>query len=151
MKNAVEIIEALRYKTRMSRVLIGGSMNIFCDNGAVCVNTTRPKLALSKKHHGISWHFTQEAVVEGTVRVSKENTSTKLAELFTKMMAEPNREGLLENLHIERQIGVCGFSTLLRFTTSNWPTCIRNNQTRVLECTFVVSYRKNQSNIVDTG
>ena len=31
----------------------------------------------------------------------------------------------------------------LGFTTSNQPTWIRKNQTRVLECTVVVSYQRN--------
>ena len=42
MNNAVDIIEALRYKLRMFGVPIDGSKNIFCDTGAVCVNTTWP-------------------------------------------------------------------------------------------------------------
>jgi hypothetical protein len=33
MKNAVEMIEALRYKLRMFGVPIDGLTNIFCDNG----------------------------------------------------------------------------------------------------------------------
>jgi hypothetical protein len=36
MKNAVELIEALRYKLRMFGVPIEGAMNIFCNNEAVC-------------------------------------------------------------------------------------------------------------------
>ena len=97
MKNAVEIIEALCYKLRMFGVPIDGSMNIFCDNGAVCVNTTRPESTLSKKHHVIAYHRAQEAVAAGTVRVSKEHTLINLANLFTKTMAASKREGLLEN------------------------------------------------------
>ena len=43
MNNAVEIIEALRYKLGRFGVTMDGSTHIFCDNGAVCVNTTRPE------------------------------------------------------------------------------------------------------------
>jgi hypothetical protein len=43
MKNAVEIIEVLRYKLRMFGVLIEGPTNVFCDNEAVCKNTMRPE------------------------------------------------------------------------------------------------------------
>ena len=96
MKNSVEIIEALRYKLRMFGVPIDGSSNIFCDNGAVCVNTTRPELTLPKNHHNISYHCAREAVAAGTVRVSKEHTSTNLADIFTKTMAAPNLKGLME-------------------------------------------------------
>ena len=67
MKNAVDIIEELRYTLRMFGVPIDGPMNIFCDNGAVCVNTTWPDSTLSKKYHSLC---APEAVVAGTVRVS---------------------------------------------------------------------------------
>jgi hypothetical protein len=97
MKNAVEMIEALRYKLRMLGVPIEGPTNIFCDNGAVCVNTTRPESTLSKKHHSIAYHRSREAVAAGTVRVSKEHTSTNLADLFTKTMAAPKRDELLDS------------------------------------------------------
>ena len=56
MKNAVEIIEALCYKLRMFGVTIDGSRNIFCDNGEVCMDTTRPELNLSKKNHSIAYY-----------------------------------------------------------------------------------------------
>ena len=69
MKNVVKIIEALRYQLRIFRVPIDGSTNIFCENGAVCVNTTRPELTLSKKHHRIAYHRAREAVAVGMVRV----------------------------------------------------------------------------------
>ena len=56
MNNVVEIIEALRYKLRVFGVLIDGAMGIFYENGVFCVNTTWPKLTLSKKHHSIACH-----------------------------------------------------------------------------------------------
>jgi hypothetical protein len=96
MKNAIEMIEALRYKLRMFGVPIDGPTNIFCDNGAVCANTTRPESTLTKKHHSIAYHRSREAVAAGTVRVSKEHTSTNLADIFTKTMAAPKREDLLD-------------------------------------------------------
>jgi hypothetical protein len=37
----------------------------------------------------------QKAVAAGTVRVSKEDTLTNLADIFTKTMAAPKRENLL--------------------------------------------------------
>jgi hypothetical protein len=97
MKNAVEMIEALRYKLRMFGVPIEGPTNIFCDNGAVCPNTTRPESALTKKHHSIAHHRSREAVAAGTVRVLKEHTSTNLANIFTKTMPAPKREDLLDS------------------------------------------------------
>ena len=97
MKNAVEIIEALRYKLSMFGFLIDVSTKIFCDNGAVCVNMTRPESTLSKKHHIIDYHCAREFFIAGMVRVSKEDTSTNLDDLFTNTLAAPNREGLLES------------------------------------------------------
>jgi hypothetical protein len=97
MKNAVEMIEALRYKLRMFGVPIEGPTNIFCDNGAVCANTTRSESTLTKKHHSIAYHRSRESVAAGTVRVSKEHTSTNLADIFTKTMPAPKREDLLDN------------------------------------------------------
>ncbi len=97
MKNAIEMIEALRYKLRMFGVPIEGPTNIFCDNGAVCVNTTRPESTLTKKHHSIAYHRSREAVAAETVRVSKEHTSTNLSDIFTKTMPAPKREKLLDS------------------------------------------------------
>jgi hypothetical protein len=98
MKNAVEMIESLRYKLRMFGVPIDGPTNIFCNNGAVCANTTQPKSTLTKKHHSIAYHrSSREAVAAGTVRVSKEHTSTNLADIFTKTMPAPKREELLDS------------------------------------------------------
>jgi hypothetical protein len=42
MKNAIELIEALRYKLRMFGVPIDGARNIFCDNEAVRKNRSDP-------------------------------------------------------------------------------------------------------------
>ena len=97
MKNAIEMIEALHYKLRMFGVPIDGPINIFCDNGAVCANTTRPKSTLTKNHHSIACHRSRETVAAGTVRVSKEHTSTNLADIFTKTVAAPKREDLLDS------------------------------------------------------
>jgi hypothetical protein len=86
----------LRCKLRMFGVPIDGPTNVFCDNGAVCANTTKPKSTLAKKHHSIACHRSREAVAAGTVRVSKEHTTTNLADIFTKTMAAPKREDLLD-------------------------------------------------------
>ena len=42
MKNAVELIAALRYKPRMFGVPIDGSTDMFCDNEAVYKNAYMP-------------------------------------------------------------------------------------------------------------
>jgi hypothetical protein len=96
MKNAIELIESLRYKLRMFGIPVEGSTNVFCDNEAVCKNTTKPESVLSKKHHSISYHRGREAVAAGTIRVSKEGTLTNLSDLFTKTLPATKREQLLD-------------------------------------------------------
>ena len=59
INNAVEIIEALRYKLRMFGVPINGSTNVFCGSGVVCVNTTPPESTLSNKYHSIDYRHAQ--------------------------------------------------------------------------------------------
>ena len=96
MNNTVEIIESFLYKLHMFGFPIDRSMNIFFDNGAVCVNITWTESTISNKHHILNCHSAQEAVAEVIVRVSKYHTSTNLADLFTKTMAAPKREGILD-------------------------------------------------------
>ena len=96
MKNAIELIEAMRYKLRMFGVPLEQPTNIFCDNEAVTKNTTLPESTLKKKHHSIAYHRCREAVAAGTVRVAKEGTQTNLSDLFTKLLPQPRREELLD-------------------------------------------------------
>ena len=62
MKNAVELIMALRYKLRMIGVPIDRSRDIFCDNEVVYKNAYMPKSQLRKKHHSIAYHMSRESV-----------------------------------------------------------------------------------------
>jgi hypothetical protein len=96
MKNAIELVEALRYKLRMFGIPIEGPTNIYCDNEAVYKNCSRPESTLNKKHHSIAYHRAREAVAAGTCRVAKEDTLTNLADLFTKLLPQPVRERLLD-------------------------------------------------------
>ena len=96
MKNAIELIESLRYKLRMFGVPIDGPTNIFCDNEAVYKNTSMPESVLKKKHHSIAYHRCREAVAAETVRVAKEGTKTNLSDLFTKLLPQPRRDELLD-------------------------------------------------------
>ncbi len=89
MKNAVELIEALRYKLQIFGVPLENSANIFCDNEAAYKNTSVPESTLKKKHHSIAYHRCREAVAAGTVQVAKEGTQTNLSDLFTKLLPQP--------------------------------------------------------------
>ena len=96
MKNAVELIEALRYKLRMFGVPIEGPTNIYCDNEAVCRNCSTPESSLKKKHNSIAYHQNREAVAAETCRITKEVTETNLSDLFTKILSKVRREALLD-------------------------------------------------------
>ena len=96
LKNAIELIESLRYKLRMFGVPIDGPTNIYCDNEAVFKSCSTPESTLKKKHHSIAWHRAREAVAALTVRIAKEGTETNLADLFTKILSVLRREELLD-------------------------------------------------------
>jgi hypothetical protein len=98
MKNATELIEALRYKLRMFGVEIDGPTDIFCDNEAAVKNCSNPESTLKKKHHSIAYHCNREAVASETVRITKEGTETNLADLFTKVMGHSQREPILDRV-----------------------------------------------------
>ena len=96
LKNAVELIEGLRYKLRMFGIPIEGPANVYCDNEAVTKNCSIPESTLKKKHHSIAYHRNREAVAAGTIRIAKEDSETNLADVFTKLMAAPKRNGLFD-------------------------------------------------------
>jgi hypothetical protein len=95
MKQAVELVEGLRYKLRMMGVEVDGPTNLFCDNEAVVLNTTRPESTLKKKHNAIAYHRAREAQAAGIVRIAKEDGETNLADLFTKLLPGPRLRELV--------------------------------------------------------
>ena len=96
LKNAVELVTALRYKLRMFGVPIEGPADMFCDNEAVYKNASTPDSVLRKKHHSIAYHKCREAVASDICRIAKEDTKTNLSDLFTKVLGGPKREELLD-------------------------------------------------------
>ena len=96
MRQAIDLVKGLRYKLRMFGIPIEGPSNVFCDNESVFKNVSRPESVLSKKQHSISYHSCREAVASKIVRIAKEPTETNLADIFTKPMNKPKREGLLD-------------------------------------------------------
>ena len=97
LKNAIELIEGLRYKLRMFGIPIDGPADIFCDNEAVTKNCSIPESTLKKKHHSIAYHRNREAVAAGTVRIAWEDTATNLADLFTKVLSAERRNQLMDS------------------------------------------------------
>ena len=95
MKQAVELIKGLRCKIWTFGIPIDGLASAYCDNEAVYKNASVLESVLNKKMHGISYHFCREAVATGIVQVAKEDTSTNLTDLFTKVMGRVKRDSLL--------------------------------------------------------
>ena len=81
-----ELIVALRYKLRMFGIPIEGPTNIFCDNRGVILNSSRPESTLQKNHNAIKYHVLREAAVVGILREVKEDGTTNLADLLTKVL-----------------------------------------------------------------
>ena len=96
LKNAIELIEVLRYKLRMFGVPIEGPTNIFCDNEAVYKNCSIPESTLRKKHHSIDSHCNREDVSAMTCRIEKKGTKTNLSDLFTKILPCVTREEIID-------------------------------------------------------
>ena len=96
MRISVELIEALRYKLRMFGIPIDGPTNVFCDNEAVTKNVIHPESTLKKKHNAIAYHRSREAVAAGTIRVTKEDGKTNLADVLTKPLAQVTKEFLCD-------------------------------------------------------
>jgi hypothetical protein len=96
MRIAVELVEALRYKLRMFGVPIEGPTNVFCDNEAVTKNSIFPESTLKKKHNSIAYHRTREAVAAGTIRVTKEDGKTNLADVLTKPLPQATKDFLCD-------------------------------------------------------
>ena len=91
LKLAVELVIALQYKLRMFGVPIKVPTDMLYDNVLVFNNTSTPESVLCKKYHSISYHKYREAVVALIFRISKEDTKTNLADLFTKILGGTRR------------------------------------------------------------
>ena len=88
MRQAKEMIVALRYKLRMFGVPINGPTSIMCDNQGIVKNTSIPDSTLTKRHNAINYHIIQEAVAAGIIKIGKEDTRSNLADLFTKVLPQ---------------------------------------------------------------
>jgi hypothetical protein len=67
---------------------------VFCDNEAVTKNAIFPESTLKKKHNAIAYHRTRKAVAAGTIRVTKEDGKTSLADVQTKPLPKATKDFL---------------------------------------------------------
>ena len=71
-------------------------MNVYCDNEAVTKNVMNPESTLKRKHNSIAYHRTREAVAAGTIRVTKEDGTTNLADVLTKLLPQATKDFLCD-------------------------------------------------------
>ena len=63
--------------------------NLFCDKNPAFIKSTRHESTLKRKHNSIVYHIVREVQAGTTVRISKEGTSTNLANIFKKILPGP--------------------------------------------------------------
>ena len=73
-------------KLRIFEIPIEGPTNVFCDNRGVVLNSSRPESTLQKKYNAINYHVVREYAAAGILRVGKEDGTTNLADLLTKVL-----------------------------------------------------------------
>ena len=98
MRQAIDMIEGLRYKLRMMGVPIDGATQIFCDNDAVVKATTRPESTLKKKHNAINYHRIREAQAAGHVNITWVESGHNLADVLTKVLVGEKRRELIRRI-----------------------------------------------------
>jgi Reverse transcriptase (RNA-dependent DNA polymerase) len=98
MRQAIDMIEGLRYKLRMMGVPIAGSTQVFCDNDAVVKSTTRPESTLKKKHNAINYHRIREAQAAGHINITWVESGHNLADVLTKVLTGEKRRELIRRI-----------------------------------------------------
>jgi hypothetical protein len=98
LKIATEMIQGLRYKLRMMGIPIDGPARVLCDNMSVVHNTTAPESMLKKKSNAIAYHFVQENVAMGVIKIAYERSETNLADALTKVQSAPVRQNLMRQI-----------------------------------------------------
>ena len=93
-----ELIVTLRYKLWMFGIPIDGPADVYCDNQGIVKNASIPESTLTKKHNAINYHAVREAAAAGILRVGKEDGTTNLADLLTKVLTGKKRWTLCWNL-----------------------------------------------------
>ena len=75
----------------MFGIPIEGPTNVFCDNHGVVLNSSRPESTLQKKQNAINYHVVREAAADVILRLGKEDGTTNLADLLTKVLTKKKR------------------------------------------------------------
>ena len=91
MRQAVELVQALRFKLRMFGIPLDGPASMYQDNEAVYKNIVHPDSVLNKKHHLVAYLMCREAVASEMIRVAKKGTETNIVDLCTKPLSAPRQ------------------------------------------------------------
>jgi hypothetical protein len=80
----------------MFGIPLDGPMNVYCDNEVVTKNAMIPESTLKKKHNSIAYHWTREAVAAGMIWVTKEDGTTNLVDVLTKLIPQVTKDFLCD-------------------------------------------------------
>ena len=67
---------------------------VFCDNQAVCLDSSRIESMLTKKHNSVAYHLTRWHVAARIIEVVWIPTGENLADAFTKRLSKLRRDVL---------------------------------------------------------
>ncbi len=125
MKTAIDLIKGLRYKLRMMGIKVDGPTNLFCNNKAVVINSTKPESTLKKKHNDIAYHRVQEALVAEIARVAKEDGATNLSNGLTKCLPGPRLRAIFGAIwwwrpNVSKMVTYPYFDVNVRPASADW-------------------------------
>ena len=87
MKQGVEVLHGIKYKSRMMGVEVARPLYIYRDSMSVIQNTSKPKSLLKKKSNIICYHFVREAVAMKEILTTYVPTLKNWADLLTKVLS----------------------------------------------------------------
>ena len=77
-----------------------GSLTMFCDNQGAIALSKDNKFHSRTKHIDLRYHFIREAIDEGKINVQYLPTADNITDIFTKALARPRFELLVEKLGV---------------------------------------------------
>ena len=71
---------------------------VMCDSQSVAISGLFPESTLKKKHCPITYHMVREAVAAGKILIFYENTTSNIADLFTKILTANKRWPVIQSV-----------------------------------------------------
>lgn len=84
MKTGIQQTAGLRTMLRYLGVPVHGGTMVFGDNQSVITSGSLPHSQLSKRHHGLAYHYTREAVASGMVRLAHLPSELNPSDILSK-------------------------------------------------------------------